>query len=99
MGGVLRVRVLPRHRRGVRRLLEEPVLPIVALPDGVRDVVRKEQRVAEAPAPEPVVFAVPLVELVAGPGGRADLPDLLAVTNGLPFELVEVHRLARLDGD
>src|SRR5208283_5916640 len=58
-----------------------------------------EVAVAQRPAPEPVVGAVALEELVAGAIGVADLPDLPAVADGLPVELAQVQRLARFDRD
>ena len=81
----------------VRHLLEEPVLVPIALADGVGDVVGEQQRVAHAPAPEPIVVA--LEEFAAVAVRVADFPDLLAVAHRLPFELAQVEVLARLHRD
>ena len=97
--GVLGGGVLPGVGGGVGDLLEEPVLAVVALADGVGDVVGEEVAVAQRPAPEPVVGAVALEELVAGAVRVADLPDLPAIADGLPVELAQVQRLARFHGD
>jgi len=82
---------------GVRNLLEEPVFAIVTLADGVIDIVRKELRIFDIPAPVEVVVA--LEELRAVAVGNADVPELLTVADGLPCELAEIERLARGDGD
>ena len=81
----------------VRDLVDVPVFVEVALADGVVDVVGEEFGVLEVEAPVPVVVA--LEELGGGAVGDADLPELLAVADGLPVELAEVERLARDYGD
>ena len=92
--GVFGFGILPGVGGGVGDFLEEPVFAVVAFADGVGDVVGEEIAVAEAPAPEPVVGAVAFEEFVSGAVGIADLPELLAVADGLPIELAEVD-LAR----
>ena len=99
VGGILRVGIQPGGGFAVRHLLEEPVLVVIAFADGVGDVVGEQERIAHAPAPEPVVRAVALVKFAAGAVGVADFPDLFAVAHGLPVQLAQVHRLARFNGD
>ena len=96
VGGIFGGGIHPGIGGGVRHLFEEPVLVVVALADGVGDVVGEEAGVAQRPAPEPVVVAVAFEELVGGAVGIADLPDLLAVADGLPVEFAEVERSCRL---
>ena len=80
-------------------LLEEPVFVIIALADGIGNVVGKQAAVAQAPAPQPVIVGITLEELVSGAVGIADLPNLLAVADWLPVEFAEVDLLVCLDGD
>src|ERR1035438_159907 len=63
------------------------------------DVVGEEAAVAQAPAPKPVVVGVALEEFVCSAIGIADLPDLLAIADGLPVEFAQVHALARFHGN
>ena len=97
--GILGGGILPVVGERVRHLLEEPVLVVVALTDGVGDVVGEQIAVAQTPAPQPVIGAVALVELAGGAIGIADFPDLLAIADRLPVEFAQIQVLARFDGD
>src|ERR1035441_919216 len=55
--GVLGGGVQPGCGGRMRHFLEEPVLVVVALADGIGDVVREEAGVTQTPAPQPVVVA------------------------------------------
>ena len=99
VGGIFRFRVQPRRRFAVRHLLEKPILVVIALADGVSDVVGEQQRIAQAPAPEPVVVAVAFEEFVAGAIWVADFPNLLAVAHWLPVKFAKVQILSGLDSD
>jgi hypothetical protein len=94
VGGVFGFGVDEGEIGRVGDLFEEPILAVVALADGVGNVVWEEQGVAKVPTPKPVVGPVAFEELVAGAVGIADLPELPAVPDGLPDKLAEVDGLA-----
>ncbi len=99
IGRIFRVGIQPGGRLAVRHFLEEPVLAVIALADGVGQVVGEEERIAQAPAPEPIVRSIALEEFIGGAVGVADFPDLLAIADRLPFDIAQVQHLAGFDGD
>ena len=91
-----------RDRPGVRVLvvrdvLEEPVLAEVALADHVVHVIEEQPGVLQRNAR--VSIFPPFEEFRAVPVGYPHLPEGLAMANGRPWQLAQVERLARLDGD
>src|SRR4051812_17871078 len=99
MGGILGLGVEPCVGGAAWGLLEKPIAMIIALADRVGEVLREEERVAQAPAPQPEISAAALKKFTAGAIGKPDFPHLPAITDGLPFDLAEIECLAGFDGD
>ena len=81
----------------VRDMLEEPVLAEVALADHVVHVIGKEPGVLQRDARVGIFIAFEEFRAVAV--RDPDLPEGLAMANRCPWQLAQVERLARLDGD